>query len=407
MATVGIRGCEIYLVVDDFATDVYVAGLSGNETVLVQHRLGLPAEPLPLPVPSVDGPPTEVEPSEQTPLHAVEVVIPGSTVSIRDSGAVFERDITVDDARSIIHATTPLPAVRPPDATGANAALGSASALSTGMVPKPIRLVELSTQLPDTTLRIKLDEIVNLPELIDPRTGTSGGGTDSDGNTIPDSTIEYPIVTTSHEPRESGIHWQWGVWKTVEEHLVDGVVKRIESEGFFQNRATLSATEVQTIANGRDMLRFQTPVDASGNAVGSAGAFLRYGDIARYVDGSCDLTLYIGGNAGEAPWHGNFSMNNANGDSLSFAAVGTIDSDSIMRGQSATYQLYLADNGIQLGGLSLSHDQISAVLVGSNPDTTTPANITGAIGTFSFAHGNDNITADGIFGTDLVDGAAN
>jgi len=216
--------------------------------------------------------------------------------------------------------------------------------------------------------------------------GDVGGGVtppDSVPPEIPDIPPEAPTdaggggATSVFTSRGGGTDWSWGVWET------GGLVDKVD----FTSPAIISAADAQTIIDGT------TLHDLSGS--GSAAATIQYGGAVKLVEGSADLSVQIG-NRIAPTWDGIFSMNNLDGDTLTFDASGTIQRDGTLTGNQTGYSMQV--NGAGFDRNSITAETIGGNIVGPGSGATP---ITGAIGTFHFEHGG-SATVDGGFGSDLA-----
>lgn len=177
----------------------------------------------------------------------------------------------------------------------------------------------------------------------------------------------------------NGANWQWGMWDS----------GRINIDGMF-----VSAADFTAITGGAMLYNL------SGS--GSAGALVRHGGVTKRLSGLSSLNVVVG--MGVTPtWDGMFNLGNAVGDSLSFAADGTIGTTVLADGRAVNqFTGYrrgysLSVNGSLFDGASITGHSIKGHLVG--PGTGTDP-ITGAVGKFHFEHG-AAATVDGAFGANL------
>lgn len=192
----------------------------------------------------------------------------------------------------------------------------------------------------------------------------------------PEEDDPEPAPHSTFIPRGSGIDWSWGLWE------MDGQLHSVE----FSGNRLVSPTDFQAIANGSILYNL------SGEGV--AAAVVAHGGENILIEGSSQLYVQVG--LSVAPnWNGSFQMSNNQDDSLYFTAAGAIQTGGQLTGNQTSYGLFV--RGDSFSGATLTDESISGRLVGPGSGS---APFTGAVGNFTFTHGND-ASVQGGFGADF------
>lgn len=175
---------------------------------------------------------------------------------------------------------------------------------------------------------------------------------------------------TAFSGARSGADW-WGRWST------DGLVASVSVAGS-------AVPNFAAIKDGSVLYNL------SGS--GFSAATIQHNARSSLVAGSCGLNVQVG-RSFQPAWDGTFSLNNADGDSLSFDAAGSVADDGSLSGSSMGYSLKV--DGVSLS--NISSEQIGGKVVGPG---TGDRPVTGAYGNYHFEHGGA-ATVDGVFAADL------
>ena len=170
--------------------------------------------------------------------------------------------------------------------------------------------------------------------------------------------------------------WSWGIWE------MNGAFDQVE----FSSSRIISAADFDRISRGSRLYTL--------SGMGAAAAAITHDGVKRLGEGECSLNVQVGQSV-LPNWDGSFSMHNAKEDSLSFNAEGAIQGNGTLTGSQTSYSM-MAD-GVRFNRGSLTDERIEGHLVGPGTGQTP---ISGAIGDFTFQHGNRAQVVGG-FGADL------
>jgi len=445
MATIGIRGCDLGFRVTETSANVYVIELHGGESITVVARDGVGKG-------EWDGLIEQKWDAETAKQHLINVTKPNRVVSVTEGeGTPTERAMSPDELTKLIEDVTPEGGVEGTPGTGDGTGEGTGGGAEEGAGDGTGDGTEGDTAADGTgdgtadgttdgtaagtdgtadgtadgtldgtldgTADGTLDGFTDLGDgtgalddgfgdafndtLLDDGaagdtfqdTGTGfaqdeltyddpllGGDTGTGDTTPPDETPpeEGGGTESVFVSQGSGDDYEWGTWE------LNGDYTGIEV--FSPNNAVISASDFDDIVMG-------TEYTLTGS--GSAGALINYGGETRFVSGSCGLDVLIGNNV-TPTWTGNFDMNNALSDTLTFDASGTIQDGNAMVGNLDTYDMTVNSQSFGMG--NVTDESFDGALLG--PGTGDPP-ISGAMLNFFIDNDNGVATVNGVAGADL------
>ena len=420
--TIGIRGCELGFDVNADRDDVFVVGLTGNESILFnlneepgdgRSRTLLVREAgIAVTMSALEGfAQRRFDPAELDRLF--NLTSPQADAGERDTDA--DQDSASADAGD-------------GEATGSgedeSGDFGSfdAGAPSDGNADQT--MADASVANADAAPADQVNDVVaEMPAADTREEDGSIGGTEGDGGSEPDSTVEngsgessgdtasndggddssgngdgdtptsnFPITIPGEKSVVAsgrGLDWSWDVWaRDFTTIFEDGSTKTMTKYSIDSSGDFITADEQLAIATGSVLYNL------AGN--GDAASVVSYQDQAMLLLGSMSLYVTIG--QGVSPtWQSYVTVGNNGGGSLNFSANGNVGMDgSLQTASIANYQLnaYGFQLGIPPGNPG---DMVSGHLVGSG----TGANpITGGLLKWTIDHPNVP-SVNGVGGADL------
>jgi hypothetical protein len=377
-AIIGIRGCELAFRVGQLDEDIYIIEITEGRSIVIETEY--------MPQGTMSG---------QQVIQALEILEPGTVVRLMENGDVLQEEFSLDEVKAIILSTDAGRGAdgygegsgdeEPRDGAEDGGGGGDDSGLI-GRIPGNDGMPgEDDTGFDDDENLIPQADAVETPA---PTPLPTAPGPAPEPTPVPTpvpTSGPTPLPTSTPAPStkeviSTGNNWEWGVWKESGGKIVD-----MYTDGNY-----LSQAEVQALIDGA--------VAYNLSGVGTAGAVIRHNEDDRYIDGSCNLDVNMGGGS-PANWGGYFSLDDGTtaGDFLQFRVENGTFVDGNMVGQAA-YDYYLHSQGQTFGAGSLIQNEVDGKLVG--PGSATP--VSGATGQFRFDHGGTYGPAvQGAYGTDL------
>ncbi len=350
MATIGIRGCELGFRIRDRAEDIYVVDVTEGQRIVIET------------LEAIADPARRVLTVEQS----------GVAVSLLAGTGLEHRPLTRQESLQLLLDCTPkLPDERPLELGQQGTPLLPFQAAG---VVQEAASDETAEGLQATVSEAEQDGVLAFIGPIEPPpTGVAPQ--------------EPPPPTRVEMGGGPFSDWEWGLWS-------DGTVS------YHGNFLTLS--EWQAIVSSG------TPYDlvtAPEPGAGQAGAYIHHAGTRTIVRGNCDVQVQINVGGGHR-WGGSFTLSNTKGDALQFAidlTVGILDSATgalmlpSFSGTTRTTGYHLMVNGTSYPPDTITGESVNGQLVRH----TEGGPITGASGSFNFAHHGGAVRVEGVFGADL------
>ena len=348
LATIGIRGCDLYFRIGEYSQDIFIVTLHGRENVFVQAT-------------------KEAQNGwDQKGNGLIKVLTSGKVISIHPQKGMHQRDITSADFAGVIGQV---------QNEGDNDAdpekeQGHIEKDDGGQVNATDQGVYREQMVSITTDAIFTKNSTELEDATIPQSAPSvelGADTSTSHDPIPDSPVATETLSANGED------WSWGIWTDL----------TTPYDGNF-----ISSVDVQSIIAGATLYNL--------TGQGSSGAIIQHGGQSHFVSGLFDVNVQIG--SGVAPgWDGNFNLHNSDGDSLNFEAYRNINANGSLGGTYGLYDLNVSGNNFGRG--TITANSINGHLVGQG-SANPAAPISGIVGEYNFTHG-ANAQVDGVFGSDL------